>query len=75
LNVWLENDKVVIEPYRLVPSSQAYFWSNKNQEAMLDAKEDVIAGHVRDQLCIVSKFRGNVCGRCHHEISPAGWCP
>jgi len=32
----------------LVPSSQAYFWSDKVQKDMLEAKEDVNAGRVRE---------------------------
>lgn len=48
LDVRLDDNKIIIEPYKLVPSSQAYFWSNKVQKDMLEAKEDVNTGRVRE---------------------------
>jgi hypothetical protein len=33
---------------KLVPSSQAYFWSDKVQSDMLEAKSDVDSGNVRE---------------------------
>lgn len=48
LDVRLDDNKIIIEPYKLVPSSQAYFWSDKVQKDMLEAKEDVNAGRVRE---------------------------
>jgi len=47
LNVHIEDNKIVIEPYKLVPSSQAYFWTKKAQNDLLEAEEDVNAGRVR----------------------------
>ena len=47
-DVWLDDNKIIIEPYKLVPSSQAYFWSNKVQKDMLEAKEDLNTGRVRE---------------------------
>lgn len=48
LDMRLENNRIIIEPYKLVPASQAYFWSNKVQEDMLEAREDVSSGRVRE---------------------------
>jgi len=48
LDIRMENNKIIIEPYKLVPSSQAYFWSNKTQEDMLEAQQDVNSGRVRE---------------------------
>ncbi len=48
LNIHIDNNKIIIEPYKLVPSSQAYFWSKKTQEDMLEAKKDVKNGRVRE---------------------------
>lgn len=48
LDIRIEGNKVVLEPYKLIPSSQAYFWSDKTQKDMLDAKEDIKAGRVRE---------------------------
>ncbi|MDD2498886.1 MAG: AbrB/MazE/SpoVT family DNA-binding domain-containing protein [Desulfitobacteriaceae bacterium] len=48
LDVRLDDNKIIIEPYKLVPSSQAYFWSNKVQKGMLEANEDEDTGRVRE---------------------------
>ena len=48
LDVRVENDKIIIEPMKLVPSSQAYFWSDKVKSDMLEAKNDVDSGNVRE---------------------------
>ncbi len=48
LDIRLENNKIVIEPFKLVPSSQAYFWSKENQEQMLEAKKDAATGNIRE---------------------------
>ncbi|MDR3601491.1 MAG: AbrB/MazE/SpoVT family DNA-binding domain-containing protein [Desulfosporosinus sp.] len=48
LDIRMENNKIIIEPMKLVPSSQAYFWSNKVQNDMLEAKNDVDSGNVRE---------------------------
>ena len=48
LDISLVNNQIIIEPYKLVPSSQAYFWSKKTQDDMLEAKEDIKAGRVRE---------------------------
>lgn len=47
LDVKIEGNKIVMEPYKLIPSSQAYFWTEATQKDMLEAKEDVKAGRVR----------------------------
>lgn len=48
LDVHIEGNKIVLEPYKLIPTSQAYFWSEKTQKDMLEAKEDIKAGRVRE---------------------------
>lgn len=48
LDIRMENNKIIIEPMKLVPSSQAYFWSDKLQSDMLEAKNDVDSSNVRE---------------------------
>lgn len=48
LDVRIEGNKIVMEPYRLIPSSQAYFWAEKTQKDMLEANRDVEFGRVRE---------------------------
>ena len=48
LDVKMDNNKIIIEPMKLVPSSQAYFWSETTQKDMLEAKNDVDSGNVRE---------------------------
>ena len=47
LDIKIEGTKIVLEPYKLIPSSQAYFWTEATQEDMLEAKKDVKSGRVR----------------------------
>lgn len=48
LDIRLVDNKIVIEPMKLVPSSQAYFWADKAQKDMLEAKKDIESGNVRE---------------------------
>ncbi|KJR97083.1 MAG: AbrB family transcriptional regulator [Peptococcaceae bacterium BRH_c4a] len=48
LDIRLVDNKIVIEPMKLIPSSQAYFWTDKTQNDMLEAKKDVNSGKVRE---------------------------
>ena len=48
LDVRMDNNKIVIEPMKLVPSSQAYFWSEAAQNDLLEAKEDAESGNTRE---------------------------
>ena len=48
LEVRVEGNKIIMEPYKLIPSSQAYFWTEKTQKDMIEAKKDVDSGRVRD---------------------------
>jgi len=48
LDVRLDDNKIIIEPMKLVPSSQVYFWSETAQNDMLEAKNDVESGNVRE---------------------------
>jgi AbrB family looped-hinge helix DNA binding protein len=47
LDVKIKGNKIIMEPFKLVPASQAYFWSKDTQEDMVEAKEDIKAGRVR----------------------------
>lgn len=58
LDVHIEGNKIVIEPYKLIPSSQAYFWSEKTQKDMLEAQEDVKAGRVREFSNVTDFLKG-----------------
>lgn len=58
LDVHIEGNKIVIEPYKLIPSSQAYFWSEKTQKDMLEAKEDVKTGKVREFSNVTDFLKG-----------------
>ena len=48
LDVKMDNNRIIIEPMKLVPSSQAYFWSEATQNDMLEAKNDVDSSNVRE---------------------------
>jgi len=55
LDVRVESNKIVMEPYKLIPSSQAYFWTEAAQKDMMEAKNDVESGMVRE-FSNVDKF-------------------
>ncbi|MDD2502516.1 MAG: AbrB/MazE/SpoVT family DNA-binding domain-containing protein [Desulfitobacteriaceae bacterium] len=59
LDIRIENNKIVIEPMKLVPSSQAYFWSETVQRDMLEAKNDVDSGNVRE-FNTISEFLNGI---------------
>lgn len=48
LDIRLDDNKIIIEPMKLVPSSQAYFWCDKTQNDLLEAKKDVESGNTRE---------------------------
>lgn len=48
LDIRLVDNRIIIEPMKLVPSSQVYFWSDKTQKDMLEAKQDIESGNVRE---------------------------
>jgi AbrB family looped-hinge helix DNA binding protein len=48
LDVRIEGNKIVMEPYKLIPSSQAYFWTQKTQNDMVEAKRDKESGKTRE---------------------------
>lgn len=48
LDISLVDNKIIIEPMKLVPSSQAYFWSDRTQKDLLDAKKDIESGNTRE---------------------------
>lgn len=39
-------DKILLEPKKLVDSSQAYFWTKEWQEEELEAESDIKAGRI-----------------------------
>ena len=47
LEMKVEANRVILEPYRLVPADQAWFWNESVQSAVKEAKEDVKKGRVR----------------------------
>jgi AbrB family looped-hinge helix DNA binding protein len=58
LDIHIDNNKIVIEPYKLVPSSQAYFWTKKAQSDLFEAKEDDKAGRVREFATVDEFIKG-----------------
>ncbi len=48
LDISLVDNKIIIEPMKLVPSSQAYFWADRTQRDLLDAKKDIESGNTRE---------------------------
>ncbi len=48
LDIRLIDNKIVIEPMKLIPSSQAYFWADQTQKDLFEAKNDVDSGNTRD---------------------------
>lgn len=48
LDIRMDENKIIIEPMKLIPSSQAYFWSETAQNDLLEAKNDVDSGNVRE---------------------------
>jgi len=48
LDISLVDNKIIIEPMKLIPSSQAYFWSEKTQNNMIEANNDVKSGNIRE---------------------------
>lgn len=48
LDIKIEGNRIVLEPYKLIPTSQAYFWAETTQNDMLEAKKDVKSGRVRE---------------------------
>jgi AbrB family looped-hinge helix DNA binding protein len=48
LDLRIEGNKIILEPFKLIPSSQSYFWSDKTQNDMKEAKKDVEDGRVRE---------------------------
>jgi AbrB family looped-hinge helix DNA binding protein len=59
LDIRLVDNKIIIEPMKLVPSSQAYFWTDKTQNDLLAAKKDVESGNTRE-FKTVKEFLGGI---------------
>lgn len=48
VEVHVTEDSIILTPKKLVDKSQAYFWSNRWQEAEREASEDISAGRVHE---------------------------
>ena len=48
LDIHIEGNKIIMEPYKLIPSSQAYFWTDSTQKDLTEAKKDIESGRVRE---------------------------
>ncbi len=46
VNFVIVKDRILLEPKRLVDSSQAYFWTKEWQEEELEAEKDIKAGRI-----------------------------
>ena len=58
LDIRLIDNKIVIEPMKLIPSSQAYFWTKKTQKDMMEAQKDVESGNTREFQNIKEFLKG-----------------
>ena len=58
LDVSLVDNKIIIEPMKLIPSSQAYFWAEKTQNDMIEANNDVRSGNIREFKTIKEFLEG-----------------
>ena len=58
LDIRIDNNKIIIEPMKVVPSSQAYFWSETTQNDMIEAKNDVDSDNVREFKTITEFLDG-----------------
>lgn len=45
--VQLENGKIVLVPMKLIPSDQAWFWSEEWQKGEKEAEADITSGRVK----------------------------
>ena len=58
LEARVEDGKLIMEPYKLVPASQAYFWSKQTQQDLREAEQDVATGQVRDFANVEEYLKG-----------------
>jgi len=58
LEARVEDGKLIMEPYKLVPAGQAYFWSKQTQQDLREAEQDVAAGQVRDFANVEEYLKG-----------------
>jgi len=47
VEIEVEDEKAVLMPKKLVDKNQAYFWTNRWQEAEREADEDIKSGRVK----------------------------
>lgn len=48
LDMKIDGNKIIIEPYKLIPASQAYFWTERTQKELQAAAQDVREGRIRE---------------------------
>lgn len=58
LEARVQDGKIIMEPCRLVPSSQAYFWSKQTQKDLREAGQDVTADQVREFANVEEYLKG-----------------
>ena len=58
LEARVEDGKIIMEPYKLVPAGQAYFWSKQTQQDLREAGQDVAAGQVREFANVEEYLKG-----------------
>jgi len=58
LEARVEDGKLIMEPYKLVPAGQAYFWSKQTQQDLREAEQDVATGQVRDFANVEEYLKG-----------------
>lgn len=49
VEVEVREDEVVLRPVKVVPKSQAYFWTDKVQKRIRDTEKDIKAGRYKDR--------------------------
>lgn len=48
VDVEVRDGEVVLKPVKVIPKSQAYFWTDKVQKRIKDSEKDIEAGRFKD---------------------------
>ena len=48
VDVEVRDGEVVLRPVKVIPKSQAYFWTDKVQKRIKDSEKDIEAGRFKD---------------------------
>ena len=59
LDVRVEGNKIIMEPYKLVPASQAFFWTKKTQTDISEAQQDVVSNRMREFSNVEEFLKGS----------------